>query len=126
MTEVRNSETLIPNGGTGFRFNNEGNQVSYRCDVKKVVTINFDRNKVRKMCADLSKKSDEISGQIDAAVVNTQVAYEALRCERHLLRCLRGLRSETGHRLICCLKGNTAIEGDGIRGVATGSGADEL
>ena len=76
-TEVRNSETLIPNGGTGFRFNNEGNQVSYRCDVKKVVTINFDRNKVRKMCADLSKKSDEISGQIDAAVVNTQVAYEA-------------------------------------------------
>ena len=77
MTEVRNSETLIPNCGTGFRFNNEGNQVSYRCDVKKVVTINFDRNKVRKMCADLSKKSDEISGQIDAAVVNTQVAYEA-------------------------------------------------
>ena len=77
MTEVRNSETLIPNGGTGFRFNNEGNQVSYRCDVKKVVTINFDRNKVRKMCADLSKKSDEISGQIDGAVVNTQVAYEA-------------------------------------------------
>lgn len=77
MTEVRNSETLIPNGGTGFRLNNEGNQVSYRCDVKKVVTINFDRNKVRKMCADLSKKSDEISGQIDAAVVNTQVAYEA-------------------------------------------------
>ena len=74
--------------------------------MKKVVTINFDRNKVRKMCADLSKKSDEISGQIDAAVVNTQVAYEApLRCERHLLGCLRGLRSETGHRLICCLKG---------------------
>ena len=45
--------------------------------MKKVVTINFDRNKVRKMCADLSKKSNEISGQIDAAVVNTQVAYEA-------------------------------------------------
>ena len=29
------------------------------------------------MCADLSIKSDEFSGQIDAAVVNTQVAYEA-------------------------------------------------
>ena len=77
MAGLRNGEVLISNGGVGYRFNNEGNQVSYRCDVKKVVTINFDRNKVRKMCADLSKKSDEISGQIDAAVVNTQVAYEA-------------------------------------------------
>ncbi len=77
MAEVRSSETLVPNGGTGYRFNNEGNQVSYRCDVKKVVTINFDRNKIRKMCADLSKKADEVSGKLDAALVNTEVTYEA-------------------------------------------------
>ena len=77
MASLRSSEVVIPNGGTGYRFNNEGNQVSYRCDVKRVTTIDFDRNKIRKACADLSKKSDEISGQIDAAVVNTQVAYEA-------------------------------------------------
>ena len=44
MSNLRSSETLISNGGTGYRFNNEGNQVSYRCDVKRVVTINFDRN----------------------------------------------------------------------------------
>lgn len=55
MSNLRSSETLISNGGTGYRFNNEGNQVSYRCDVKRVVTINFDRNKIRKMCGDLSK-----------------------------------------------------------------------
>ena len=58
-------------------FNNEGNQVSYRCDVKRVTTINFDRNKIRKMCADLSKKSDETSAALDAALVNTPVEYEA-------------------------------------------------
>ena len=40
---------------------------------KRVTTINFDRNKIRKMCADLSKKSDETS----AALVNTPVEYEA-------------------------------------------------
>ena len=28
MTGLRNGEVLIPNGGTGYRFNNEGNQVS--------------------------------------------------------------------------------------------------
>ena len=77
MAGLRSSEVLIPNGGTGYRFNNEGNQVSYRCDVKRVVTINFDRNKIRKMCGDLSKKSDEISASLDAALVNAQVDYVA-------------------------------------------------
>ena len=77
MIGLRNGEVLIPNGGTGYRFNNEGNQVSYRCDVKRVTTINFDRNKIRKMCAELSKKSDETSAALDAALVNTAVEYEA-------------------------------------------------
>lgn len=76
MVSLRNGEVLITNGGTGYRFNNEGNQVSYRCDVKRVTTINFDRNKIRKMCADLSKKSDETSTALDAALVNTVVEYE--------------------------------------------------
>ena len=75
MSNLRNSEVLISNGGTGYRFNNEGNQVSYRCDVKRVVTINFDRNKIRKMCGDLSKKADSVSGALDAALVNAQVDF---------------------------------------------------
>lgn len=77
MAGLRNGEVLISNGGVGYRFNNEGNQVSYRCDVKRVTTINFDRNKIRKMCANLSKKSDETSATLDAALVNTPVEYEA-------------------------------------------------
>lgn len=75
MAGLRSSEVLIPNGGTGYRFNNEGNQVSYRCDVKRVTTINFDRNKIRKMCGDLSKKADEVSAALDSELVNTQVEY---------------------------------------------------
>ena len=75
MAGLRSSEVLIPNGGTGYRFNNEGNQVSYRCDVKRVTTINFDRNKIRKMCGDLSKKSDEVSAALDSVLVNTQMEY---------------------------------------------------
>ena len=75
MAGLRSSEVLIPNGGTGYRFNNEGNQVSYRCDVRRVTTINFDRNKIRKMCGDLSKKSDAVSAVLDSVLVNTQVEY---------------------------------------------------
>ena len=75
MAGLRSSEVLISNGGTSYRFNNEGNQVSYRCDVKRVTTINFDRNKIRKMCGDLSKKADEVSAALDSVMVNTQVEY---------------------------------------------------
>ena len=75
MAGLRSSEVLISNGGTGYRFNNEGNQVSYRCDVKRVTTINFDRNKIRNMCGDLSKKADEVSAALDSVMVNTQVEY---------------------------------------------------
>ena len=75
MAGLRSSEVLISNGGTGYRFNNESNQVSYRCDVKRVTTINFDRNKIRKMCGDLSKKADEVSAALDSVMVNTQVEY---------------------------------------------------
>ena len=77
MNDLRSSEQLLSGGGTGYRFNNEGNQVTYRCDVRRVVTINFDRNKVRRMCADLSRRADEVSAALDAALVNTQVDYAA-------------------------------------------------
>ena len=75
MAALRSSEVVIPNGGTGYRFNNEGNQVSYRCDVKRVTTIDFDRNKIRKLCGDLSRKADEVSATLDAALINTAVRY---------------------------------------------------
>lgn len=76
MTNLRASETLIANGGSGYRFNNEGNQVSYRCDIKRVVTINFDRNQLRRLCADLSRQADETSRALDAALITAQVDYE--------------------------------------------------
>lgn len=75
MAGLRSSETLISNGGIGYRFNNEGNQVSYRCDVKRVVTINFDRSKIRSMCSALSKKADETSSALDAALITAAVDY---------------------------------------------------
>ena len=43
MNDLRSSEQTISNGGTGYRFNAEGNQISYRCDVRRVTTINYDR-----------------------------------------------------------------------------------
>ena len=76
MADLRGSEQIIVNGGTGYRFNAEGNQVTYRCEAKKVTTINYNRNAVRAQVAALSKKSDDISAKLDSCMINSEVAYE--------------------------------------------------
>ena len=76
MNEIRNSEVTLAGGGTGYKFNADGNQISFRCDLKRVTTINFDRNKTRAYANALSKKADQVSAELDKALVNTEVAYE--------------------------------------------------
>lgn len=76
MAALRSSELVIPHGGTGYRFNTDGNQVSYRCDVKRVTTINFDRNAIRKYLTDMNRKADETSAELDRCLVNAKVGYE--------------------------------------------------
>lgn len=76
MVDLRASEQIISNGGSGYRFNAEGNQVSYRCDVKRVTKINFDRNVIRDKLKVLNKQSDEMSAQLDLCLVTSKVDYE--------------------------------------------------
>ena len=66
MSEIRCCEN---------KFNAEGNQISYRCDLKKVTTINFDRNKVRALASGLSKKADQVSAALDKQLVIAEVDY---------------------------------------------------
>ena len=75
MNDLRNSEQVISNGGTGYRFNAEGNQTSYRCDVKRVTTINYDRKVIRAELEKLNRASDEISAKIDLCLVTSKVDY---------------------------------------------------
>ena len=75
MAVLRSSEVVLSNGGSGYRFNGEGNQVSYRCDAKRVTTISFDRNKIRGMATELGRKADEVSAKLDQCLVNTAVDY---------------------------------------------------
>ena len=76
MNDLRNSEQTISNGGTGYRFNAEGNQITYRCDVKRVTTINYDRKVIRAELGKLNQKSDETSTRLDLCLVTSSVAYE--------------------------------------------------
>ena len=76
MNSLRSSEQILSNGGMVYRFNAEGNQISYRCDVKRVTTINFDRNVIRRELTKLNKLADETSAKLDLCLVTSKVDYE--------------------------------------------------
>ncbi len=76
MNDLRSSEQTIANGGSGYRFNADGNQISYRCDVTRVTTINFNRNVIRAALEKLNRQADETSARIDLCLVTSTVDYE--------------------------------------------------
>ena len=76
MSRLQSDSRLRKNGGTGYVFNNEGNQTSYNYDIEVVTTIDYDRNKVRDNIVKLQAQADEISNKIDSALINTQVDYD--------------------------------------------------
>lgn len=75
MTGIRSSERTVVGGGRDYRFNAEGNQVAYTCDLKKVTTINFDRKLVRNATAELERRADAVSTEIDQCAINSNVDY---------------------------------------------------
>ncbi|MBR4093069.1 MAG: hypothetical protein IKK32_04280 [Oscillospiraceae bacterium] len=75
LSGARSNESLIRNGGTGYCFNQEGNQTSFRYDIERVVTLNYDRNKTKRLMNELSEKADSVSTEIDEALLSAKVDY---------------------------------------------------
>lgn len=61
---------------TDYCFNNEGNQVSYCYDKKAITTIDFDRNRVKRLKRILTAECDETSKKADMAMLTIQVEIE--------------------------------------------------
>ena len=79
LRQLRNftsSSLLDKNAGVGYVFNKEGNQTTYRYDIERVKTIDYDRNRVRELIKKVQKEANKVSNEIDAALVNTTVKYK--------------------------------------------------
>lgn len=61
--------------GTSYKFNNDGDQVSYRYPVKEVKTIDYDRNAVKGLISKYKKEADEVSTARDRIDIMTDVDY---------------------------------------------------
>lgn len=62
--------------GQSWKFNNEGVQSAYYYDVEVETTEAFDRNKSKAVMREMIRKADDISAEIDSALINTKVDYE--------------------------------------------------
>lgn len=63
--------------GTGYKFNNEGNQSPYVYEIAVTKTESFDRAELTQTMAKALRLSDAASAELDAALVNTSVDYTA-------------------------------------------------
>ncbi len=61
---------------TDYRFNNDGDQVSYNYPTETSTVIDFDRNDIRKKVSGLRKEVETISEEIDHVMLDTKVDYE--------------------------------------------------
>ena len=60
----------------GYKFDINGQQVPYRYDVEVTTTERYDKEAAKTMMRETIAKADEVSAAIDAALINTAVAYE--------------------------------------------------
>lgn len=59
-----------------YKFNVNGEQISYRYPIKKVSTINFDRNMTKGMAKTYSERATKVSNLIDRLNVTLEVEFE--------------------------------------------------
>ena len=76
LVRLQSSHVIYRNQGRGYVFNKDGNQTEYRYDIERIQTIDYDRNKLRGLTKSLYAKADEVSNDIDAALINVKVDYE--------------------------------------------------
>ena len=76
LAVCKGSHELQKGEGIGYVFNNDGNQTEYHYDIDRILTIEYDRNRVRAMAKQLFREAEDVSLKIDEALIQTQVDYK--------------------------------------------------
>lgn len=76
MAVIKSTE--LEKEGTSYKFNNDGDQVSYRYPVKEIKTIDYDRNTVKSLISKFKKETDKISTERDRIDIMIEVNYDPI------------------------------------------------
>ena len=58
-----------------YKYNTDGNQVSYDYKINEVTQIDFNRHDVRGLYKKLLKETDEVSTKLDSILINTELDF---------------------------------------------------
>lgn len=62
--------------GSAYKFNAEGNQITYYYDIEEATDPAFDSKVLKEKARVLQEEADAVSAEADAFLVNTEVVYE--------------------------------------------------
>lgn len=73
IADIKPSEIITT--GNDYKFNNEGNQVKYFYNIKRITTIDYNRTDIKNLIKKYLKETDEISAKLDLIEITTQVDF---------------------------------------------------
>lgn len=73
LSNIKSGERV--KNASDYKFNTDGNQVSYYYKINEVTQIDFDRNDVRGLYKKLLKETDEVSTKLDSILINTELDF---------------------------------------------------
>lgn len=76
MSNIKPRESVVR--GSAYKFNADGDQVTYIYDIKEVTTIDFDRNKTKGIASRLRRELDETSTTIDRMQLSIYVMHDTV------------------------------------------------
>ncbi len=73
LSNIKSGEKV--KNASDYKFNTDGNQVSYYYKINEVTKIDFNRNDVRGLYKKLLKETDEVSTKLDSILINTELDF---------------------------------------------------
>ena len=73
LSNIKSGEKV--KNASDYKFNTDGNQVSYYYKINEVTQIDFNRNDVRGLYKKLLKETDEVSTKLDSILINTELNF---------------------------------------------------
>lgn len=74
LSNIKSAEKA--KNASDYKFNTDGNQISYYYKINEVTKIDFDRNDVRGLYKKLLKETDEVSTKLDSILINTELDFD--------------------------------------------------
>lgn len=76
IADIKPTESITT--GNDYKFNNEGNQVKYFYNIKRITTIDYNRTDIKNLIKKYLRETDDISAKLDLIEITTIVQFTPL------------------------------------------------